>query len=998
MKYIKFFFDRFSWKPFLVFFAGFFLISIHLVYKIFVLSNEKQQVILFDTLNKKLLEQMAPIDSELDDLKEQAELIAHDSRISSLFFSKNPKIASGIEHELKFLGISLLDNNLNNVLSGNPLGQFVPIPDAIPNAVKFLSTQVAGLYISESNKQRLTVSIATPVFFQQKLIGLASISLDAPKIAAALLGTNSENQENVHGIILSQQQNITIIRKNSNTTGLMINYLNQEEANKFPPSLALKGIYGQARNINGASYFYKPVPTINGGFFIEHVEASMLDLVRINIIYLLFFILLFLPLSLLIYTFLNNLCLKFFQTDRFILIFFLALVFGHTAFFTIISINKYINYDAYLAGEAENESKVIVDNALLQTNGLVNLAEFISSSLSEDISDKKLIHKLINNRLKITAKNYDKIYAINVIFNDKNLDWPSIKREAKLTSFDARSSPQLHDYWAETCSRGTQNWSKRYDYTDSVDVISFCAPIYENDKKIIGYVLVSLKMDTIRSHLANLSIANYGYLIAFDSDNKILYHPHRHFLEEEVNLDYINSETNEKNILLLKNTNFSTVDQLLRSDQENNDGSFIRFVALAKLDLRLAYISFSQIIYSNKTLFTWYGLNIAFATLSAIALIFLISSLIRNKTHNLYFFIISVTAVLLTSLALFWIKLASLEFYEKNKDSKLNDAPSTELILNKILQSSNIKNVKKILFGIEIDEFFIKDSKIATISGRMWQVRESDQAEPYPFHFKEALDTRITSFGKFPAEDNDIKWLYNFNSTIIINDTINFYPFDIQTISLTVLPNNLIEPVVFVPDFNSYPPKQPGKFIGISPENDNQNLIFNTNFSMFKKNDGLFTHHSFNIPVLTFNIEQKSSLTNAWILYGLPQLIILSALFIVILLAHKEINTISTTISACLALLFATLLLHSNFSSVYVSKNLIYMELLLISSYLMILIIFFITAFSYHKTLTAEQRTRINSSIVTNYWSLLFTIWLFITFYWFFFDEVAINKILMLIL
>ncbi|MCA9508876.1 MAG: hypothetical protein KC505_10690, partial [Myxococcales bacterium] len=939
------------------------------------------------------------IEKELTSLKEKATRIAKNPKLIELLNAKSANINyAQLKDDFGILGLSIVDTSLNTTLSVEADGKLFWVKDSLANVFEFLIPQLVGLEIPKSNPKALWIKIACPVFISDKVSKIVVLSLEAPDLSTQFSG-GDDNSKEKFSLLFESDQGVVLIKKNQLSHEFDVKTLQTNESQNFPATKALKGVSGYSLLDEGNLIFYQPVVPLRAALFSQHHERSFFSKWQTN--YFLFSLLVVLILFLyFLNTFINLVLQRLFNSERYFYLLLVAIILSYGAFFSVYSFHKYQQYNSSLVDKAQNESKSIIDKMSSYSSGLIKYVNFLGSSLAEDIGQGKLARRLVNSRLTRLMKNYEDLHSIDVAFLDENLEWPSIKRaeNLQLQSYDARNLPknQLQAYknFLSQCTKDQVRWNGPYVDSDQTEIISSCQPIHNRAQELIGYVITSLKMDEIRATIGQLSVSNFGYLIVFDSDNSILFHPYQRFVSEKKSLDELALKTDEGSLRFLARYDFKDKNVLI-ADKNFNDSLFLRLSYVSGLDWRLAYISFPDINLVDTTSFTWFGLNIYLCALILLLLLQFIGMIFVWKSRSLFIVRICTVLILACVQIILWSKLSKLEFYTNENEKGLIDTASTDLILTSYLGDK--VSAKKIPFGIRVENYFTKDNKTVEITGIVWQVLENESDKPINFYFQEAIETDITPVGKFKI-GKGVKWVYDFHTAVVVNEEATYYPFDLKKISLTVSPRNISSLVVFVPDFDAYPPRHEAPFLGLSKESSKNNLIFNTKFAFQKSfHEGESNELYSKIPALNFSINEKSSLTNAWVLYGLPLLIILVALFIVLLLFHREIQPLNHTIAAYLALLFALLLLHRNFSSVFNSKQLIYMEVFFISSYFMIVILFLLTSLRYLSNLSEKQKFLIGGKIVMNYWSILFSIWLIITLVWFFSGWVYLKQILQII-
>lgn len=990
-KYIKRIKQNFAWAPYFSFLTACilsaFCLSLLFVKNIQINQANKKKQEISQIANNLIVK----IKEESIDFRNKIQELAQDKNIISIIESKNQNKASIKEIYQKHQGKNIrIFNAQLKAVHENTINNEIVLESSLINTINFLMPQTYSLFI-EDNK--VMVSLAAPVYSGPRLIGIITAAYLSKALTQAL--ASMDLSQAFSGLAITQKDGINTIQKSENSNQLITKFYNKTQSIKFAPSDGFIGYSGYQTNEASShieQYFFAPMPELGIVFFISQHQKPLLTQWQLGsfgyflaiILGLAFLTLIFLIIILVF----NNISNSIFHASNIISIVILLS-------FTIISYYHYSSYHKSITTNRITEAKSILKKIKISNEQQINLIEFIGTSLSEDLSKFLPDSALLSKKISRILKDQPAISSVAISFkkpNHKVKNLAVARTENGYLEYN-KFSPSDFSHW-QKCAGLDKYWSSIHRINNK-KIISFCSPFKSNKliNEQMGTVIISVEINQFLQDFNILGRSRLGYFFALDDENSVLYHPHSIFASDNVPFSDLIAESGSPILSELNEHGFNDSESLLWDEEGNNQ--FIYYNLLKKLNWKLIFLSFSgKSFNSDETQFAWFGINLLLILLLMTALIFYSNKFMISSSRNYQAIITTTLYTLLFAiiLGLFWWRLSFLERFSEHQQMSLLDVPSTEAILEKLLSGESLNEYIRIPLGLEINAIDIKDNNLLNISGYIWQLIAPELDSYQNFDFPDALKENIELINVDTINDNT-KYVFKFNATINMKDSINLYPFDLQNVSLRITPTKSSSPkTIFVPDFDSLPIQKPNSVFGIS--NFVKENIGISRTAFYFNASSIEADREANLgPDLEFNFEISRSLINAFMLFGFPLLMIMVALFTALFLSYNKIGRIDSTISSCMALLFTTLLLHRVFRSTFNTQNFTYMEIFFISAYLMIILAFVALAFIHRQKNSPEKISKQLQLILAFYWPALCSFWMLATYIHFYARKEALNKI-----
>jgi len=305
--------------------------------------------------------------------------------------------------------------------------------------------------------------------------------------------------------------------------------------------------------------------------------------------------------------------------------------------------------------------------------------------------------------------------------------------------------------------------------------------------------------------------------------------------------------------------------------------------------------------------------------------------------------------------------------HEANDQEKMEfQLHNAEIVAQELrrYEKSEYTKLVTIPTGIFIESFFFENPVVFNITGIIWQKWSPDLPDSLEpgFVLPEKIETADTYTEALIYEEtlDGGEKLYGWYFEAHIRQAMDYteFPFDHKKIELRLLPKQWQSNAVLIPDFDSYLKKDLlADSFGIDERIilDGYNLT-ETYFDYLRQSyDTNFGFPDYvgsdEYPELIFNIHLQRSVSNAFIIYLFPIIIVLLLLFGTMLTVTSDAQkrermdfNISMIIASCSALFFILVLAHVELRDRFITSPIVYIEYFYLLSYGAI---FYVAANSY---------------------------------------------------
>lgn len=291
------------------------------------------------------------------------------------------------------------------------------------------------------------------------------------------------------------------------------------------------------------------------------------------------------------------------------------------------------------------------------------------------------------------------------------------------------------------------------------------------------------------------------------------------------------------------------------------------------------------------------------------------------------------------------------------------------------------KPVIPIKTGIDITNIELKH-KSASFTGFIWQRYPNGSDIKPQILFPQATKSTLTLIQTTKKEnDNFVNWFAS--NELFQKDDPRHYPFDIRKVEISLIYPEIKSNVMFIPDLESYSNPSAESRIGIGNISNIDEFKVKRTYFDYKILQNTSDAEQIK-PVLSFNILLQRALFNPFVVYIMPLLLILIALFTVIFAFERAVTPAvgltwkSRFLAIVTAILLSLVMLHRNLRSDLHSEGIVYIEYLFFSIYITMSILALYIVF-----VEESVKFKINGQLIPLvtflYWPLEIFTWLIMT-------------------
>lgn len=486
-------------------------------------------------------------------------------------------------------------------------------------------------------------------------------------------------------------------------------------------------------------------------------------------------------------------------------------------------------------------------------------------------------------------------------------------------------------------------------------VADYGVPFYNNKGEVIGTVTMTISLQGFTDLVHNLSLGRSGYGFVCSPEGLLLAHPINNFLgrkkltelpeaqrQEEVRQAYEAMLSGESGHLEYTDEE-SRRKTLLFYDQAENAGWGIGIVFFKQELLGKAHA-----LKSKKTLI---------AAVIGLLLLFLALIGLRIWHFNpLKAWVVSglTTFILLLNILYLW----KLQHNDTEADGVESLVVTDHAVLNRFVQiqqrKAELQKTDSLLCvptGIYLNRLDFDDAYNIEVSGYVWQHYPKGILEeinpgislPQTTPFAEASFIR-EAYREEQANSTLIGW--EFRHSLRMNFNYRNFPFDKRNVNIRVLPREVKHNLLLVPDLSSYRFISPSLRPGISedvelPGDELMRSYFAMSITEYNTDFGFASKNHFEkLPELSFNIEIRRILINAFISYLIPIVVVLLMMFILINTSGKTSNRLPRLgiMESLSAFFFVLIFSHIDLRKGVETAQLMYMEYFYFISYMMLIL------------------------------------------------------------
>jgi hypothetical protein len=668
------------------------------------------------------------------------------------------------------------------------------------------------------------------------------------------------------------------------------------------------------------------------------------------------------------------------------------------------------------------KGKKQVSQAIHLIDDSVNKVESTVHALADDLSEGKLSDALLDKRIltdlhensdliEITVA-YEpyahdantRLYAFTIVHNkDGSFKKSSIADVYDYTKPSNPGEPES-DWYVQAVQQGSV-WPnpKNEPYTD-LPSVTYSVPFFDSsaDKKVRGVVSISYDLRTVQKIVDEIKIGETGYGFAMSRNGTLLAFPTKSYVSNQASFVTLAQEKANEKLMAIAEQALTAQEPLKDSffDGQTNQAYSIYIAQTNKAHWSVAVIfaddevSLSPLIIRRDHFFM-----VLYIIFGLICLIGLCCNIEQNTLTIMKKFATLITLVLIAGLLATWnIIIHTHTTYNPQKDGTIIVDQSR---LNKFLNDvrENVKNSQsdepQPLFmptGVHIYSFSLPKIQQVALSGNIWQKLDLSLFKNVPKEIQLPQDITL-SFKELTKsiEDNTEIRVSTFDTTIFNEQNFSQFPFDRITIKLNLSSQDFARNIILVPDLAAYDSINPVDKPGIDkeftlPGFDIQRAFFSLKKLMPRSDFGLHSFRSITEHYeLIYNVVIRRNLLNSFIIYILPLIVILIALFAT-LCSMREIEKYDPlrSLTSYASLFFGLILLHRTIREQYGVASTLYIEYAFFYTYITMLLLVIHAVVVYGPNSNKTFDDILTPLALYFYWPIQLSLWLATTIYLFY--------------
>jgi hypothetical protein len=689
------------------------------------------------------------------------------------------------------------------------------------------------------------------------------------------------------------------------------------------------------------------------------------------------------------------------------------------AFILTLVFQLYTKYS--LVKEAKTNEINHLTIAAEQLNHSLKTIDNIGHLIADDLQSGRVTNEELKHRLERDLNENQKISGISVVYRAFAFDRSQrlyapyyYRKNGKINSTDLGT---VIDYtkadrnqapWFNLNTPRNGAWTQSYvDPVTQQDVVIFSVPFFNaaeaNENKKLGIINIYYPIQSLRSLVNSYNAGASGYFFLLAKSGHFLSYPLRSYTLEHKTIYDLAQELEQEKLIELGHKIKKERDGFISFGISNaNETEWIHFQSLNSAEWALVKVGVQEQIQSRP-----YTPKIDYEILFIEALIFSILAVtMLGRFYTLEVPQIRLTLGFITVVLLvFNLSLWGWVYFQEDPPVEGETVITDSVDLSLFMDEQNRRH--ELLFentpvwlitGIYLNTLnlnsyyntidFNADVWQSILKAEVWKNIVKLANENVTVNFMLPQASRIFTSKVHESDLPDrTTFLYSTYAQLAQTLTYKAYPLDKHRLRIKITPKDITQNVLLVPSLKSYryldPYKTPGIAKGAIP--DGFYLIktfFAYNTALPNVNYGIETQaKSREVNTLSYIIEIKRNIMGSFITYILPLLIILILLFAVLILLHSMADR---SLAAFAALMLTLVMLHRNLRSSLDVNEVLYMEYIFFSTYLIQLLLIIYTVILSQVPALRNPQGPVDIICVALFWPLNLLLWLLATLYVFF--------------
>jgi|GEM_PF-5849201 hypothetical protein len=669
-------------------------------------------------------------------------------------------------------------------------------------------------------------------------------------------------------------------------------------------------------------------------------------------------------------------------------------------------IYKYKMLQVRTRQKMRQEAQDKVEQAKQQIMAKLEHAEATAQTMADDLGSGRLKREDIKVRMTREMQEYPDLVGVIIAYEPfaydakQKLFAPIVVRESK--GLEYKMIDTLYDYtqperpgqpitrWYSLPIRQGAQWSEPYlEPLTNMLVAVYSVPFFDQQdkqkKKPLGIISVMYPIDKIKEIVEDLGIGKTGYGFIISKIGYFLYHPVTEYVQKQKTIFEVADELNNATLR-------EVGDKALHGQK-----GFANY--LNEITAQFSSVYYEPLPYTGWSLgvtfieeespipsFVWRHYQI-WILISAM-IVLLLAFLLLTKAYigkAVWEYSIICSGILGIGVLILWILV-----YQAASIEQIAGIPIVDKVgLNKFVDSINRQAANNhetlpltIPTGIYLRSINISGMQ-AEFTADIWQRYDKKKHANIKqgVTFPRAISVQEQeTYRETTGDSETIGW--TVKGVLAQSFDYSKYPFDVKNVEIALAAKEKIKNVLLIPDFESYrllsPTTKPGiddqvKVLGFSVRKS----IFSFDTQKPKVNFGIEEAPA-NKTLLNFNSILRRNLVDATVVYLLPLLVILVALYASLWFTYEDqgINISYRALAAYTAVVFSLVLLHRTFRDKLPSGEIIYLEYFFLFTYVTIVILILDALVMYSKMSLRGWAIKSSYLLRFLYWPLEVLAWL----------------------
>lgn len=974
------------------------------------IAQDKNIIAVFtgNPTNKDTLEAVAKLYAELSTIK------------NLLFIKRDGEIIASMENSKNVIGKNITQAPWDTL----------ELSESFIRSSTTLKTDISGFEFNTLFKKP-SLFITTPIIVHDTFYGCIVFELDIEPIYLILrkyIGLKSTGEVTIGRIKDDKIMYIAPTRHSPNMLFKSLenkNNISQTHTMKY--ALSGKKGSGEAIDYRGQNVIaaWSYLPRINWGIVAKIDSDEVLSVMRIWYVLFLFFLLLTLAIGVLMCIYMAQRIMHAIHMPKVSSATFIRIILWIMIVISIIAtcISAY-----HLRQKQQTNSSNALEEAKQQTDHAVHLLdesvtniESLVQTLAKDLSTGALSDSLVEKRMITDLSKHASLIEYTIAYApyaySKNTEFYAFtvgrtsKGEFKKSYFGdvydytKPSGPgePNSDWYVQVIKEGGMWVDPRIEPYTNLPSISYSVPFFDPaTKKPRGVVSISYDLRVIEKIIDEIKIGETGYGFVTSKNGTLIAFPIKSYVANQETFVTLAQEKANEKLMAIAERALTAKEPFydIFFDTKTNQSYYVYVTQTAKANWSIAVIfAHDEIGLSPLVVRRGYFCIVLSILLGLLSLIALACHIERFNLFVVKKLSVFVACILFIALLVLWkiiIKTNTSYNTEKN-GTIIVDQSRLNKFLNEVkdnTQNSQSDEPQPIFMpiGLHIYSFSLPKIQQVALSGNIWQKLDLSIFKDVPkgIQFPQDISLSMKELTKNIEDNTEIR-VSTFDTTVFNEQNFSQFPFDAINITLNMSSQDLTRNIILVPDLASYSTINPLDKPGIDksfvlPGFDIQKTFFSLKKFMPDNDFGLNSFKTITEHYqLIYNIVLKRKLLNSFIIYILPLIVILIALFAT-LCGMREVEKYDPlkSLAAYASLFFGLILLHRTIREQYGVTSTLYIEYAFFYTYITLLLLVIHAIIVYGPNSNKTFDDIITPLALYLYWPIQLLLWLTTTVYLFY--------------